>query len=145
MSFCRKRGNLREFFDRLNLRIAEFMNGRYGMDSLNKFMLILAIILLIIGPFISPLDMVGWVLAALAFIRSISKNISSRQRENEVFQKIISAPKKFFSARATHWKNRKTTKYFKCDNCKQKLSVPKGKGKLRIICPKCGKEIYINS
>lgn len=69
----------------------------------------------------------------------------ARQRENDVFEKIIGAPKKFFTSRSTHWKNRKTTKYFKCDNCKQKLSVPKGKGKLRIICPKCGKEIYINS
>lgn len=50
---------MREFFDRLNLRIAEFMEGRYGLDNLNKFLLVIAFILLIVGPFISPMDMVG--------------------------------------------------------------------------------------
>ena len=35
------------------------------------------------------------------------------------------------------WKDRKTTAYLKCPNCGQMLSVPKGKGKIRVTCPKC--------
>ena len=35
------------------------------------------------------------------------------------------------------WKGRKTTAYLKCPNCGQILSVPKGKGKIRVTCPKC--------
>jgi len=35
------------------------------------------------------------------------------------------------------WKGRKTTAYLKCPNCGQMLSVPKGKGKIRVTCPKC--------
>lgn len=35
------------------------------------------------------------------------------------------------------WKQRKTTAFLKCPNCGQMLSVPKGKGKIRVTCPKC--------
>lgn len=35
------------------------------------------------------------------------------------------------------WKERKTTAFLKCPNCGQILSVPKGKGKIRVTCPKC--------
>lgn len=43
------------------------------------------------------------------------------------------------------WANRKTTKYFKCKNCGQILSVPKGKGKIRVTCPKCGTKVEMKS
>ena len=33
--------------------------------------------------------------------------------------------------------NRKTHLYFKCNNCKANLRVPKGKGKIEVTCPKC--------
>ena len=35
------------------------------------------------------------------------------------------------------WKERKTSAFLKCPNCGQILSVPKGKGKIRVTCPKC--------
>ncbi len=35
------------------------------------------------------------------------------------------------------WRERKTTRFLKCPNCGQMLSVPKGKGKIRVTCPTC--------
>lgn len=35
------------------------------------------------------------------------------------------------------WKERKTSRFLKCPSCGQILSVPKGKGKLRVTCPRC--------
>ena len=74
---------MREFFDRLNMRIAEFMDGRYGLDNLNKFLLIAGLILLIVGPIVSPVDMLGWVFAVIALLRALSRNFDRRENENE--------------------------------------------------------------
>lgn len=133
---------MREFFDRLNWRIAEFMQGRYGMDTLNKVLLIIALILLLAGPIISPFDFLGWIFVLAALFRALSKNISKRQAELLKFNKIIKGPKKFVKKTSTKFKNRNTTVYFKCKGCGQELSVPKGKGKIRVICPKCKTEIF---
>jgi ribosomal protein S27AE len=35
------------------------------------------------------------------------------------------------------WTERKTSHFLKCPNCGQILSVPKGKGKIRVTCPRC--------
>ena len=37
-------------------------------------------------------------------------------------------------------KDRKNYIYFKCKNCKQELRIPKGKGKIKVICPHCKHE-----
>lgn len=133
---------MREFFDRLNLRIAEFMEGRYGLDTINKVLLIIGLILVFIGPIISPVDVLGWVFVVIAVVRALSRNIDARARENEKFAKVFATPAKFFKRTNTRWANRKTTVYFKCKGCGAQLSVPKGKGKIRIVCPKCKKEIF---
>lgn len=35
------------------------------------------------------------------------------------------------------WKDRKTKVFLKCPSCGQTLSVPKGKGRMIVTCPKC--------
>lgn len=35
------------------------------------------------------------------------------------------------------WKDRKTKVFLKCPTCGQTLSVPKGKGRMIVTCPKC--------
>lgn len=133
---------MREFFDRLNLRIAEFMNGRNGLDNLNKFMLVLAILLMLFFAFVPFLSTVAWIILALVVFRSFSVNILARERENEKYLQIVDKPLKVFKRLNLKWTNRKTTVYFKCKNCGTHLSLPKGKGKLRVVCPKCKTEIF---
>ena len=101
----------------------------------------------------------------IGVLRGLSKNIDARRKENEAFVattanvpglgKFVASlgggaaaastsraagtsKEDFERAKRTAkkmWKGRKTTAYLKCPNCGQMLSVPKGKGKIRVTCP----------
>ena len=72
-----------------------------------------------------------------SMFRCYSRNIASRAMENARFEAWARKPQAAFDRFNTRWDNRKTKKYFKCAQCGQSLSVPKGKGTLRVTCPKC--------
>lgn len=133
---------MREFFDRLQLKIADFMQGRYGMDDLNRFLTISALLIIVLTMFIPAVSFIGWILIAFMVVRALSKNPNARVKENEKYKQLIKRPQKIYRKIDRRWTNRKTTVYFKCKGCGQELSLPKGKGNLRVICPKCGKEIF---
>ena len=113
------------------------------------------------------LNWIAIVVIFVGVARGFSKNIDARRKENEAFVaatanvpglgKFVASlgggtaaanasraagtsKEDFERAKRTAkkmWKGRKTTAYLKCPNCGQMLSVPKGKGKIRVTCPKC--------
>ena len=113
------------------------------------------------------LSWIAIAVIVIGVLRGLSKNIDARRKENETFVaatanvpglgKFVTSlgggaaaastsraagtsKEDFERAKRTAkkmWKGRKTTAYLKCPNCGQMLSVPKGKGKIRVTCPKC--------
>lgn len=127
------------FFTRLQYRIADWMQGRRGIDGMSNSLIIAAVVLIVLE-FISGFDILYWVaLALMAYVmwRALSKNIAAREKEDRAFQSALAKPRAFVEEKRTIWKNRKTTVYFKCSGCGRTLSVPKGKGTIRVTCPKC--------
>ncbi len=144
----------------------DFMKGRNGADELTIVMGFAGIIIAMIGS-IARIQWLSWIAIAVIVIgvlRGLSKNIDARRKENEAFVANVPGLGKFVTSlgggaaaastsraagtskedfeRAKRtakkmWKGRKTTAYLKCPNCGQMLSVPKGKGKIRVTCPKC--------
>lgn len=124
------------------LKIVRFMEGRYGNDNLNVFLLVLWLILELIW-MISRSWVIGIVailLVMLTIYRSFSKNIQKRMYENRKFMKVVNFLKKKFMLFKKMWNDRDTYKYIKCPNCKAQLRVKKVKGDHRVHCPKCGKD-----
>ena len=82
--------------------------------------------------------------AAILFILTngiyLVKNIAARSKENAAFEQAVQKPKRWIALQRKAWANRKTTRYFKCKGCGTVLSVPRGKGTLRVVCPKCKTE-----
>ena len=69
--------------------------------------------------------------------RVISSGWYLQGQENARFEAWARKPRSAFNRFNERWDNRKVKKYFKCAQCGQPLSVPKGKGTLRVTCPKC--------
>ncbi|MGI5979007.1 MAG: hypothetical protein ACOX66_05845 [Oscillospiraceae bacterium] len=125
-------------------RFAKFMSGRRGMDELARFFYGLTLLFLILSLLIpNVLARFIFLLLAIAatvltFWRCLSKNLNKRWRENERYLRRTERLRNWFRLRRDMWQQRKEYKFFKCPACRAVLRVPKGKGKVRIVCRKCG-------
>lgn len=134
---------MKNFFGRLGDSMRRFMQGRYGTDDLNRFLwwtfLVLFILELIIPirPVKTVLYWITWIIIILQFFRMFSKNISKRYAENLKFLDMTAGIRKALRINRRKFDDRKEYRYFKCPKCGQEVRVPKGKGHIRITCPKC--------
>ena len=135
---------MRECFER-------FMRGRYGVDKLSNFLVILAIILVIldffvhVSPFHQIINILTFMAVLLAYMRIFSRNHYKRSAENERFMKIYNRVRFFAATKKSHMEQRKTHHIYKCPNCRQSIRVPKGKGRIAITCPMCHTEFIKRS
>lgn len=119
----------------------KMMYGRYGGDQLSRALLVLSFILLILTNFLprnlSILVIIAYIPVVICLLRIFSKNIYKRQQENYKYIIIKNRALDWVKHRSNKIKDMRTHKYFVCKNCKQKLRVPRGQGKISITCPKC--------
>lgn len=123
-------------------KFMRFMSGRYGTDDFSKFLLIAAVVCMVANLFVRNglLNTLALLLLIYVYFRMFSKNIQKRYGENA---KYLELKNKFFSVFQKEKRtaeDRKTHHIYHCPNCKQKIRVPKGKGKICITCPKCKTE-----
>lgn len=128
-------------------KMRRFFAGRYGMDALNKFLFIIAAVLLI--PLwiwqIPGLEIVFLLILVYAYFRMFSRNIGKRYAENQKFLAATAKIRGFFRKKKYRFDQRKTYRFFHCPKCKQQVRIPKGKGKINIRCPKCGEQFIKKS
>lgn len=127
---------MRRFLEQLASRLAGFLYGRYGSDELNRFLSVAALALAFASLFLPVLYLPALVLMGWSVFRTLSRNLAARQKERTVFLRLIEAPRRFFRQ-----KTDKFYRYYRCPGCKTTLRVPRGKGKLKITCPKCKTQI----
>ena len=121
-------------------KLRQFMIGRYGTDGLNQFLSIASIVMLLISLItrVRLFTYVGMVLLILCYYRSLSRNISKRTEENYKFYTIKDRITDKANGLKDQWANRKLYHYYRCPQCRQKLRVPRGRGRIQISCPRCG-------
>ncbi|MCX7657345.1 MAG: zinc-ribbon domain-containing protein [Oscillospiraceae bacterium] len=116
-----------------------FMYGRYGMDGFGIFLIVAAFLLSLPLRFTWPrfLLLFAYIPLVLEFARFVSRNIPQRARENEIFMRYWRPVWEKLKKMYAYFKGMQTHKYYKCPSCRQKLRVPRGRGKIEITCPKC--------
>ncbi|TDW24702.1 hypothetical protein EDD63_10857 [Breznakia blatticola] len=126
--------------NKLKYKLYQFMQGRYGNDQLNTFLLAFAVVFnIVMALFVGS----NWITATITWIpliifwfRFFSRKVYRRRIENNKFLGMwykIRAP---FRRTKRRFED-KSHKYYKCPKCKQVVRVPSGKGKIEITCPKC--------
>lgn len=120
-------------------KIQKFMYGRYGVDELYNFLLIVCLIIIIINIFINSiiLRILELIIFILALYRFLSKNTYKRSKENKKYLEIKSKIENYFNYQKKKYKDRNTHMYKKCPKCKQKIRLPLKKGKHTVKCPNC--------
>ena len=101
-------------------KLIRFMQGRYGVDPFTRFLMGVALACMILSFF-------------------------TRYAENQKYLQMTSGIRKKWAAFQRDMKDRKTHHIYKCPGCKQKIRVPRGKGKIAIRCPKCQTEFIKKS
>ena len=84
----------------------------------------------------------AWFLLAVIgivynYFRMFSKNISKRYAENQKYLKMTAGIRRKLASWKSQLAQRKIYHIYRCPGCKQKIRVPRGRGKIEIRCPKC--------
>lgn len=127
---------IRDWLGKLGLWLRRFMEGRYGNDKLNIAILLTGVVLgflsSILGGFV--LKLLLWALSyglmIWAIFRCLSRNTYKRYQENRKYLQLLDRVKD------------REHRYYDCPKCRQRVRVPRGKGKINITCPRC-KEKFI--
>lgn len=131
-------------------KMARFFSGRTGVDALGRTVTWIALLLMILTMITHSniVYLLAMVCIAYSLWRMLSKNYQKRYYENAKFlektagirRKFSGMPYKirsFVSRVKSNHQQRKIYAIFKCPSCKQKLRVPKGRGKIEVTCNRC--------
>ena len=124
-------------FNELRYRFSKFMQGRYGVDSLSRFLSVVLLVVIILGMFIRiPLSgTITLVILVILYWRMFSRNIPKRYEENQKFLQIRDKLLGRFSDFGSNMSQMKDYHIYKCPRCNQKIRIPRGKGHIMVRCP----------
>lgn len=124
-----------------------FMQGRYGQDQFSRFLeyLIMAGVILDLVVRSNVLSLVTWILLIYVCYRTFSKNHQARYEENQRYLNATAKFRYWLEQQKKLANERKYHHIYTCPKCKQKIRIPKGKGKIMVRCPKCHHEFQKRS
>lgn len=126
----------------LREKLAKLMYGRYGVDQLGRAMLIFALFLCVLSLFVPRrlsgiIYYISLILIILMYIRMFSKNIQKRYQENNKYLSLKASFLRKFQREKEIFSQRRFYHFYRCPRCRQRIRIPRGKGRIEIRCPKC--------
>ncbi|HPV99614.1 MAG TPA: hypothetical protein PLP20_00965 [Oscillospiraceae bacterium] len=121
-------------------KLRDFMYGRNGTDALALAFLAAGVLLGILYRFTGWIPVYGVSLACYIYslFRTFSRSVGKRRAENAKFVGLWWKAKNRWGLLQSGAAERKAYRHFHCPNCRQKIRVPRGRGRIEIRCPSCG-------
>ena len=120
-------------------KLSRFMQGRYGNDRFNQVLMITALVCMVLSFLgLNIFYTIALILMVYAYFRMFSRKIYQRAAENQKYLQQEMKLRNWFAGQKRLLVQRKTHHIYKCPSCKQKLRVPRGRGRIEIRCKKCG-------
>ncbi len=129
-------------FYRLRESLMRFMAGRYGMDALNRTLLIVYLVLWFIH-YLLP-GVAGFILywcslglALWVLFRCLSRDILRRQAENDRFSRWRYKMRDRTQRLTARVKDIRRYRYRRCPGCGATLRLPIKRGRRTVTCGRC--------
>jgi len=124
-------------------KMARFMAGRRRGGELQRFVAVSGCVLILVGYFVGGVVSLLLYFVSLAglvwsYYRMFSRNFDKRRQENARYLRFKQRMNSDVRLNKERWSQRRDYKFFTCPACHTTLRVPKGKGKINIVCRKCG-------
>lgn len=122
--------------NKLRQKLIEVLQGRNGVDELGRVLLIASTVLYILAALLRSvtLNFISLIGFIYSIYRTWSRDLRSRKDENMKFLH-------FWNLQKMRFEMRKEYRIFRCKGCGRNIRVPRGKGKLEITCPLCGRKV----
>lgn len=117
-------------------KFLRFMYGRYGVDELSRFLVLVALLIQLASRSLFFLILSNSILLITIF-RTFSKDLFKRRNEGYLYLCYKHRISSLVKNKIQQVKDYSKFKYFRCPNCRQQLRVPRHKGNITIICTKC--------
>ncbi|MBP3706443.1 MAG: hypothetical protein J6J13_04250 [Clostridia bacterium] len=129
---------------RFMYRLAQMMNGRYGVDKLFYIIFAVSSILAVVNVFLRSwiVQLIVYLLMIFGIFRMFSRNITARSKENRFVTGWIKTIKNKRDVRIRRAADI-THIYKKCPKCHAVLRLPRRPGKHKTVCPKCSNEFKV--
>ena len=128
-------------------KLARFMVGRYGQDEFGQFLFAVALISMLLSVLFggSVWYTISLILLVFGYYRLLSKNHARRYQENSRYLLYFNKVKAMIKRKEYQIKQYQHNHIYRCPSCRQKIRIPRGKGKIQISCPKCHTEFIKKS
>ena len=124
----------------MRYRLQQFLDKCYGFDLLGYLLLAACVLLTMLSRLFDVVlpGLFACIALVWAVSRAFSHNIQKRWSENQRLLKLLPELRRALADGRIRHKQRRDYKFFRCPGCKNRLRLPRGKGRIQITCPRCG-------
>lgn len=116
-----------------------WMAGHNGPDAISRILAILSVALIVTGLLtqVAPVIIIAVIMLVVAFWRTLSTNIIQRRKEEDVVLRHSGFLRPWLANPKAAYDEHRRYVHVTCPTCGQKARLPRGVGKVLVVCPQC--------